>query len=160
MNLNIVASSNIKTTISRIRRPLLRTPPKPDSKDEVKDIAAPGSNLSIIAEPEICNPNCSKNSRKLVAEAFTISLYLGRFSLKSLKEVPKREAMPVPTATIPKITTKIAPKIGMPFDLSFATSGFAITDIKIASNKGINISLAALNPATTIIKAAKLKITC
>jgi hypothetical protein len=48
----------------------------------------------------------------------------------------------------------------MPFDLSFATSGFAITDIKIASNKGINISLAALNPATTIIKAAKLKITC
>ena len=66
MNLNIVASSNIKTTINRIRRPLLRTPPKPDNRDEVNDIAAPGSNLSIIAEPEICNPNCSKNSKKLV----------------------------------------------------------------------------------------------
>ena len=68
--------------------------------------------------------------------------------------------MPVPTATIPKMTTKIAPKIGMPFDLSLVTSGFAITDIKIASKNGINISLAARIPATTIIKAAMLKITC
>ena len=47
-----MASSNIKTTINKISRPLLRTPPIPERIEDVNDIAAPGSNRSIIADPE------------------------------------------------------------------------------------------------------------
>ena len=82
------------------------------------------------------------------------------FNLKSLKDVPNREPIAVPMAIIPKITTRTAAKIGRPLFLSFVTSGFDMTDIKIANKKGIKISLADFNPATTIKNAAKLKITC
>ena len=156
----IVASRSIKTTISRINNPLLKAPPNPERIDVVNDIAAPGSNCSMMALLDICRPSCWKKSKNFSAELFTISLYCGKFCLKSLREVPKREAIAIPIETMPKMTTNIAPNIGRPLFLNFVTSGFAITEINIANKKGIKISLANFIPATTIENAAKLNITC
>ena len=110
----MVASRSIKTTINKINRPLLSTPPSPDNIDDVSDIAAPGSKRSIIAEPDMCKPISSKNWKKLVAELLIISLYCGRLSEKSFREVPKSEVIPMPIAIIPRITSTIAPIIGIP----------------------------------------------
>ena len=82
-----MASSNIKTTINSISRPLLRTPPIPDKIEDVNDIAAPGSKRSIIADPENWNPNPFKNVKKLLADLLIKILSWGRFSEKSFSEV-------------------------------------------------------------------------
>ena len=85
---------------------------------------------------------------------------MGRLSEKSFREVPKSEATPIPIATIPKMTSKIAPIMGIPRERSLLTRGLAITEMKIANKNGIKISLDARIPATTTTIAAKLKSTC